>query len=127
MPIYEYRCSACGFEKEYLQKLADAPIVVCESCGQSTMSKLVSAAGFQLKGSGWYVTDFKNAGGKAKTPETDNKEQKEPAAKDAQSGSPAPSDADKKSSGAENKKPSEGTDSKGSGAEPKSAAEPAAR
>jgi putative FmdB family regulatory protein len=124
MPIYEYRCSACGFEKEYLQKLADAPIVVCESCGQSTMSKLVSAAGFQLKGSGWYVTDFKNAGGKAKTPETDKKE---PAAKEGQSDSAAPADADKKSSGAENKKPSESTDSKGSGADTKSAAEPAAR
>ena len=64
MPIYEYRCSACGFEREYLQKLADAPIVVCESCGQSTMSKLVSAAGFQLKGSGWYATDFKTTGKK---------------------------------------------------------------
>jgi putative FmdB family regulatory protein len=127
MPIYEYRCSACGFEREYLQKLADAPIVVCESCGQSTMSKLVSAAGFQLKGSGWYVTDFKNSGGKAKAPETDKKE---PAAKDSQSGSAASSDADSKSSAAENKensKPSGGTDSKGSGADTKSAPEPAAR
>jgi putative FmdB family regulatory protein len=130
MPIYEYRCSACGFEREYLQKLADAPIVVCESCGQSTMSKLVSAAGFQLKGSGWYVTDFKNSGGKAKATETDKKEQKEPAAKDSQSGSAASSDADSKPSAAENKeksKPSAGTDSKGSGADTKSAAEPAAR
>jgi putative FmdB family regulatory protein len=75
MPIYEYRCRACGFEKEYLQKLADAPIEVCESCGQATMSKLVSAAGFQLKGSGWYVTDFKNAGAKPKpAAESDKKE-----------------------------------------------------
>lgn len=64
MPIYEYRCSACGFEKEYLQKLSDAPISQCEQCGQSTMTKLVSAAGFQLKGSGWYVTDFRNNGAK---------------------------------------------------------------
>jgi putative FmdB family regulatory protein len=59
MPIYEYRCGSCGLEKEYLQKLSDAPIAVCPSCGQSTMTKLISAAGFQLKGSGWYATDFK--------------------------------------------------------------------
>ena len=62
MPIYEYRCTACGFEKEYLQKLSDAPIEVCEECGKPSMTKLVSAAGFQLKGSGWYITDFKNNG-----------------------------------------------------------------
>jgi len=59
MPIYEYRCGSCGLEKEFLQKLSDAPIAVCPSCGQSTMTKLISAAGFQLKGSGWYATDFK--------------------------------------------------------------------
>jgi putative FmdB family regulatory protein len=71
MPIYEYRCGSCGFEKEYLQKLSDAPISACESCGQPTMIKLISAAGFQLKGSGWYVTDFKNNG--AKIEKTDKK------------------------------------------------------
>ena len=69
MPIYEYRCRACGFEKEYLQKHADAPIEVCERCGQAAMSKLLSAAGFQLKGSGWYATDFKNSGTKPKAKE----------------------------------------------------------
>ena len=62
MPIYEYRCRSCGFEKEYLQKLSDAPIIDCPSCGKAEMGKLVSAAGFQLKGSGWYATDFKNNG-----------------------------------------------------------------
>ena len=62
MPIYEYRCRSCGFEKEYLQKLSDAPIADCPSCGKAEMAKLVSAAGFQLKGSGWYATDFKNSG-----------------------------------------------------------------
>ena len=62
MPIYEYRCRSCGFAKEYLQKLSDAPITDCPSCGKAEMGKLVSAAGFQLKGSGWYVTDFKNNG-----------------------------------------------------------------
>lgn len=59
MPIYAYRCEACGFEKDVLQKLSDAPLTQCPSCGQATFSKQVTAAGFQLKGSGWYVTDFK--------------------------------------------------------------------
>lgn len=64
MPIYEYRCGNCGLEKEFLQKVSDAPISVCPSCGQSSMTKLISAAGFQLKGSGWYATDFRNNGTK---------------------------------------------------------------
>jgi len=62
MPIYEYRCSACGHELESLQKLRDAPLVTCPACGASALVKKVSAAGFQLKGSGWYATDFRNAG-----------------------------------------------------------------
>jgi len=60
MPIYEYRCSSCGTEHEALQKFSDAPLSVCPSCQKSTLTKLVSAAGFQLKGSGWYATDFRN-------------------------------------------------------------------
>jgi putative FmdB family regulatory protein len=60
MPIYEYRCGSCGFEKEYLQKVNDAPIAACPACGSDAYAKLISAAGFQLKGSGWYATDFKN-------------------------------------------------------------------
>ena len=60
MPIYEYRCSSCGAEHEVLQKFSDPPLAVCPSCQKSALSKLVSAAGFQLKGSGWYATDFKN-------------------------------------------------------------------
>src|SRR5438093_8639507 len=60
MPIYEYRCSSCGTEHEALQKFSDAPLSVCPACQKSTLTKLVSAAGFQLKGSGWYATDFKN-------------------------------------------------------------------
>ena len=69
MPIYEYRCSACGHELEALQKITDAPLVACPSCHADKLTKLVSAAGFQLKGSGWYATDFRN-GSKpaAKTP-----------------------------------------------------------
>ncbi|HMM53569.1 MAG TPA: zinc ribbon domain-containing protein [Candidatus Desulfobacillus sp.] len=64
MPIYEYRCAACGFQKEYLQKLNDAPLTLCPECGKESLGKLLTAAGFQLKGSGWYATDFK--GGTAK-------------------------------------------------------------
>jgi len=62
MPIYEYRCAACGHELEALQKLSDSPLKDCPSCGQSRLTKLMSAAGFQLKGGGWYATDFKNSG-----------------------------------------------------------------
>ena len=60
MPIYEYRCTACGHQQEFLQKVSDAPLTKCTECGKETFSKLLSAAGFQLKGSGWYATDFKN-------------------------------------------------------------------
>jgi putative FmdB family regulatory protein len=62
MPIYEYRCSACGHELEALQKITDAPLSSCPACHADKLTKLVSAAGFQLKGSGWYATDFRNGG-----------------------------------------------------------------
>ncbi|MGB0126808.1 MAG: zinc ribbon domain-containing protein [Rhodocyclaceae bacterium] len=61
MPIYEYRCDDCGFQKEHLQKLADAPLSDCPTCGKASYKKQVTAAGFQLKGSGWYATDFKGS------------------------------------------------------------------
>jgi len=64
MPIYEYRCTACQHKLESLQKFSDAPLVVCPHCGRDKLTKLVSAAGFHLKGSGWYQTDFKNSGSK---------------------------------------------------------------
>ena len=75
MPIYEYRCSSCGFQKEYLQKINDPVMSVCPECHKSTFSKMLSAAGFQLKGSGWYATDFRNSGSKpaAKASETGDK------------------------------------------------------
>lgn len=70
MPIYEYRCQSCGFQKEYLQRMSDAPLTDCPECKQATFSKMVTAAGFQLKGGGWYVTDFKGGGsGNAKKAE----------------------------------------------------------
>lgn len=69
MPIYEYKCADCGHKKEVLQKLSDAPMKECPACGKLTMVKLISAAGFQLKGSGWYATDFKGGSKPAKSGE----------------------------------------------------------
>lgn len=62
MPIYEYRCTSCGFQKDHLQKMSDDPLTHCPTCGAEGYTKLLSAAGFQLKGSGWYATDFKGSG-----------------------------------------------------------------
>lgn len=65
MPIYAYRCSACGHAKDVLQKMSDAPLTTCPACSAEAFSKQVTAAGFQLKGSGWYVTDFRGGSGGA--------------------------------------------------------------
>ncbi len=59
MPIYAYKCESCGHSKDVLQKMSDEPLTVCPQCGQARFNKQVTAAGFQLKGSGWYVTDFR--------------------------------------------------------------------
>ena len=67
MPIYEYRCSACGFQKEFLRKISDAPLTTCPECGKESLNKLLTAAGFQLKGSGWYASDFKGSPAKPET------------------------------------------------------------
>lgn len=67
MPIYAYRCTECGHAEDVLQKMSDAKLTVCPACGKSTYAKQVTAAGFQLKGSGWYVTDFRNNGDKPST------------------------------------------------------------
>ena len=61
MPIYAYRCAACGHAKDVLRKLSDPPLTVCPACGAEAFAKQLTAAGFQLKGSGWYATDFKGA------------------------------------------------------------------
>ena len=70
MPIYAYRCEACGFAKDVLQKVSDAQLTECPSCGQSTFKKQLTAAGFQLKGTGWYVTDFRGGAGNKAAPAT---------------------------------------------------------
>ena len=66
MPIYEYVCQACGHDLEALQKLSDAPLTECPKCGKAELKKMVSAAGFRLKGAGWYETDFKKGSDKKK-------------------------------------------------------------
>jgi len=68
MPIYAYKCSSCGHAKDVLQKMSDDPLTVCPACGAAAFSKQLTAAGFQLKGSGWYVTDFRNGGNAAAAP-----------------------------------------------------------
>ncbi len=60
MPIYAYGCSSCGLQKDVMQKLSDAPLTTCPECGKETFTKQLTVAGFQLKGSGYYATDFKN-------------------------------------------------------------------
>lgn len=59
MPIYAYKCGSCGHAKDVLQKMSDDPLTVCPQCGEASFSKQLTAAGFQLKGSGWYATDFR--------------------------------------------------------------------
>ena len=93
MPIYEYRCAACGFQKEFLQKMSDAPLKDCPECGKPSLSKMVTAAGFHLKGSGWYATDFKHGATPKATPaaaSTEKSADKPAASADAKPATEAP-------------------------------------
>jgi putative FmdB family regulatory protein len=97
MPIYEYRCAGCGYEMDKLQKISDPPLTDCPACGRSALQKLVSAAGFRLKGGGWYETDFKS--GKKKNvakPDSRSKSGDNKAAKKKDSGSKSSSGKTKK-------------------------------
>ena len=109
MPIYAYRCSSCGHAKDVLQKLSDAALTVCPACGAPTFAKQVTAAGFQLKGSGWYATDFKG-GNSTKKPEGNGKTDN--AATDASKNDAGKTEAGKTESG---KSDSSKTDSAKSG------------
>lgn len=86
MPIYAYRCSTCGHTQDVLQKISEAPLTICTACGAATFAKQLTAAGFQLKGNGWYVTDFKNGssgkkdGGNKDGATTESKPAPQPAA-----------------------------------------------
>lgn len=88
MPIYAYRCSNCGHAEDVLQKMSDAPLTTCPACHQATYAKQVTAAGFQLKGSGWYVTDFRNSGSSKAAASSSSSSTSEPVAP-ATTGTPA--------------------------------------
>ena len=90
MPIYEYRCNACGHKLESLQRLSDAPLVTCPACGKDALAQQLSAAGFQLKGSGWYATDFKNSGSKPPAKDAAKPDAKADAKADAPAGDAKP-------------------------------------
>ncbi len=93
MPIYEYQCKACGHELEVIQKISEEPLQFCPECGQPQLTKLVSAAGFRLKGGGWYETDFKSGGDKKKNLAGDTKTETTTATSKAESPKTAASDS----------------------------------
>jgi putative FmdB family regulatory protein len=115
MPIYAYRCESCGHAKDAIQKFSDAPLTICPSCGADAFRKQLSAPSFQLKGSGWYVTDFRDNGKSAAKPDAAKADgapaqegaAKEGAAKDgaAKEGAPAAAPA---AGGSEPAKPASG-------------------
>jgi putative FmdB family regulatory protein len=83
MPIYAYRCQECSFAKDVLQKMSDAPLTECPSCGKPSFKKQLTAAGFQLKGTGWYATDFKGGQSNAAVSSTSGSASADSAAKTA--------------------------------------------
>ena len=93
MPIYAYKCSSCGFAKDVLQKISDAPLTQCPECGAEAFSKQLTAPGFQLKGTGWYATDFKNSGSAPKPAESKGTGGDAAAAPASDGGSAAPAAA----------------------------------
>jgi putative FmdB family regulatory protein len=95
MPIYAYKCTSCEHEQDVLQKISDEPLRVCPACNEPSFSKQVTAAGFQLKGSGWYVTDFRD-GGKKSDKKADAKPDSKTEASSAADSKPAESKADTK-------------------------------
>ncbi len=93
MPIYAYKCESCGHAFDVLQKMSDATLTDCPSCHAAALQKQVTAAGFQLKGSGWYVTDFRNGNGAANVPAPKIDDSKAAPAADVPAAAPAPSAA----------------------------------
>ena len=108
MPIYAYRCTSCGFEKDHLQKLSDPVLTTCPECGAASYAKQVTAAGFQLKGTGWYATDFKG-GSKPAAAKPDDAAK--PAAESASESKPA-SKPDSKTESTSDAKPAAKTETK---------------
>jgi putative FmdB family regulatory protein len=102
VPIYEYRCSSCGFQKEYLQKISDPLRSSCPECGRESFQKMLTTAGFQLKGSGWYASDFKNSGAKPQKEKTESAKTTESAnaTESAKATEPAKAEAPARGAGA---------------------------
>jgi putative FmdB family regulatory protein len=94
MPIYAYKCGSCGHAKDVLRKISDAPLTTGPACGAEAFSKQLTAAGFQLKGSGWYATDFKNSGGKSAAAPAPAADASAPAPAPAPAPAAAPATAD---------------------------------
>ena len=90
MPIYAYKCGSCGHAKDVLQKISDAPLTVCPACGAEAFSKQDTAAGFQPKGSGWYVTDFRGGSGGSSAPAAEAKSESKTESSASASGGDAP-------------------------------------
>jgi putative FmdB family regulatory protein len=90
MPIYAYKCGSCGHAKDVLQKISDAPLTTCPACGAEAFGKQLTAPGFQLKGSGWYVTDFRNNASSTSSTKADAKSDSKPA--DSSSGDSKPAE-----------------------------------
>ena len=100
MPIYAYKCGSCGHAKDVLQKISDAPLTACPACGAEQFTKQITAAGFQLKGSGWYATDFRGGSTAAPADKADKPADSKPAESKADSPPAAPkSDAPSASAG----------------------------
>jgi putative FmdB family regulatory protein len=119
MPIYEYRCTSCGVRREHLQKISDPRLTTCPECGKETYEKQVTAAGFQLKGSGWYVTDFRNGSSPGKSTEAKDSGSKDAGPKDAAAGGDAAAkDSGAKDSGAKDSAAKESKDTGSSAATP---------
>jgi putative FmdB family regulatory protein len=111
MPLYEYRCDACGHQFELIQRFSDPPVEVCPSCGERQVQKLLSSPAIQFKGSGWYITDYARKGGEKSGEKGGDKADKPAESTDAKSGSPektASSDAStsSESTGTASSKPS---------------------
>ena len=109
MPIYAYKCASCGHAKDVLQKISDAPLSVCPACGAQSFAKQLTAAGFQLKGSGWYVTDFRGGSGNS-APASSSSDKTDAKSADSKSGTATeskPAESTGKSSDAPSKKSSD--------------------
>jgi putative FmdB family regulatory protein len=115
MPIYEYRCTSCGFQKEYLKKISDPVMTVCPECDKETFSKMLTAAGFHLKGSGWYATDFKNPKPAAMSGGKDKSDAKTDAKPDPKSDVKPDAKPDAKSDAKPDARPGAKTDTKSDG------------